>query len=155
LRRRRAWIIACRSGGAHAGLDQRQAPGRQQRRPDTLQQPRGDQEPDHRRARAEAGGGGEERDAGEEHTDPAEAVPGRSAEQDQRGERQQIGVEDPLELAHPGAEVAADDRQRDVDHGPVEERHRGSGDRDAEQPMTVGTRDVEAVGAAVEPLHRA
>ena len=109
--------------GPEAGLDDRQAAGGQQRAADPLQQPRADQQLDARRDRAEQRGDGEEADAEDEDAPPPVAVAERAAEQDQRGEGQQVAVEDPLQGAGAGVEVAADVRQRDVDHGAVEERH--------------------------------
>ena len=66
------------------------------------------------------------------------AVAERPAEQDQRGERQQVAVEDPLQGAGRCVEVAADVGQRDVDHGAVEEGHPRAQDGDGEHPATGG-----------------
>ena len=71
-----------------------------------------------------------------EHEDAAApvAVAERSAEQDQRGERQQVAVEDPLQRAGRRAEVAADVGQRHVDDGAVEEGHARAQHGDGEHP---------------------
>ena len=65
-------------------------------------------------------------DADREHAPLAVEVAERAADQDQRAERQQVGVRDPLLAGEPAAEVLADRRQRDVDHRRVEARRRTS-----------------------------
>ncbi len=88
-----------------------------------------DQQLGGRRDRAQQRRGREQADA--EHEDPAPpvAVAERAAEQDQRRERQQVAVEDPLQGARRRVEVAADVGQRDVDDGAVEEREARPQDR--------------------------
>ena len=53
----------------------------------------------------------------------------RAADEDQRAEREQVGVGDPLLAGQAAAEVALDRRQRDVDHRRVEPRHERAQDR--------------------------
>ena len=132
--------------GPEAGLDDRQAAGRQQGAADPLDQPGDDQQLGARRDRAEQRGGGEEADAEDEDAPPPVAVAERAAEQDQRGEGQQVAVEDPLQGAGAGAEVAADVRQGDVDDGAVEEGHPRAGDGGGEQPAAGGALEGDAVG---------
>ena len=61
-------------------------------------------------------------DADREHAPLAVQVAERAADQDQRAEREQVGVGDPLLTGEPAAEVGADGRQRDVHGGRVEPR---------------------------------
>ena len=66
-----------------------------------------------------------ERDhADQEHAPLAEQVAERAADEDQRPERQQVRVHDPLLEGEPAAEVALDRGQRDVDDGRVDEHDR-------------------------------
>ena len=91
------------------------------------------------------------RDAEREHAPLAEDVAERAADQDQRAERQQVGVRDPLLAGEAAAEVVADRGQRDVDRRRVEARDERSHDR-REQ------RQLLASGAASAPrvrCHRA
>ena len=117
-------------GGGGGSADRSRA--RQQRPADSLQQPPEDQQLDVRGDRAERRGDGEEADTEDEDAPPPVAVAERAAEQDQRSQGQQVAVEDPLQSAGAGAEVAADLRQRHVDHGAVEEGHPRAGDGDGE-----------------------
>ena len=113
----------CPVGGAERGLDERQAAGGEQGPADALQRAGGDQlarglgEPAQQRRRGEPG------DAHEEHPPPAVPVTERAAEQDQRGQRQRVAVDDPLQVRQRGVQVAADRRQRHLHRGGVQERH--------------------------------
>ena len=62
------------------------------------------------------------------------AVAERATEQDQGGERQQVAVENPLERARRGTEVAADVRQGDVDDCAVEKGQARAQDGDDQDP---------------------
>ena len=53
----------------------------------------------------------------------------RPADEDERAERQQVAVGDPLLAGQPAAEIALDRRQRDVDDRRVEARDEGAHDR--------------------------
>ena len=68
-------------------------------------------------------------DADREHPPLAVEVAERAGDEDQRAERQQVGVGDPLLAGEPAAEVVADRRQRDVDHRRVEARDERAHDR--------------------------
>ena len=87
------------------GGQQRQRRGCGQRRADPLEgaggeeHPAGDGEPAEQRAH------GEEGDAGQERAAPAEEVPGAGAEEQEAAEGEQVGVEDPGELASREAEA--------------------------------------------------
>ena len=59
-------------------------------------------------------------DADREDPPLAEEVAERPADEDERPEREQVGVRDPLLAGQPAAEVLLDRRQRDVDHGRVQ-----------------------------------
>ena len=81
-----------------------------------------DEDPDRRRRRAQRRADAEPGHAGGEHPSLAQAVGQRAGEQDERAQRQQVGVGDPLLGGEPAAEVATDRRQRHVDGRRV---HRG------------------------------
>ncbi len=62
-------------------------------------------------------------DPDDEDAPPAEAVTERAAQQDERREREQVAVGDPLQLGQARAELLADPDERDVDDGAVEQGH--------------------------------
>ena len=72
--------------------------------------------------------------ADDEDPPPAEPVGQRAAEQDERGERQRVAVERPLQPGEVGAQVLADPGERDVDDGRVEHRQAGAEHRRQEHP---------------------
>ncbi len=109
--------------GMEGGGDDRQAAGHEQRSADALDRPRRDQQPGGRRHPAQHRGAGEHDGTGDEHRAMPIAVAEAAAEQQQRRERDEIGVDDPLQAGDRRAEVVADRRQGDVDHCSVEERH--------------------------------
>ena len=92
-----------RADGGHpvilgeGGLQDGQAARGQQRPADALQGARRDQHPGARRHPAQQRRGGEPDDADHEHLAPAVAVPERAAEQQQPGQGQRVGVDDPLQ----------------------------------------------------------
>jgi hypothetical protein len=107
--------------GGERRLQDRQRPGRQQGGADSLQGPGRDQEADARGEPAQQRRQREPRHADDEDPAPAEAVAKRSAEQDERGERQRIGVDRPLQRGGARVELLADAREGDVDDGAVDE----------------------------------
>ena len=101
----------------------------QQRAEDALQGAPRDQHLDRRGQRADHAHDAEAGHADGEDPPLAVEVAERAADEDQRAEREQVGVGDPLLAREAAAEVALDGRQRDVDRGRVErrdERARGS-----------------------------
>jgi len=62
--------------------------------------------------------------AGEEGPATADDVAEATSRDDERRDRQQVGVGDPLQLARRGAELAVQFRQRQVDDRRVEHQHR-------------------------------
>ncbi len=89
------------------------------------------------RCRAERGGGRAGREDGEaddEHPAPPEAVAERGAGQEQDGEREGVGVDDPLELLERRTKVEADDRQRGRHDEVVEADHEQGDGGDGEGP---------------------
>ena len=132
-------IALPRSSGWKLAWISASEPGRQQRRARALQEPRADEELDVRRDPAQHRGDGEPQHAEQEDLLAAEAVTERPAEQHERGEREQIAVDRPLQTRDVGVEVGADVRQRDIDDGAVEERHAGREDR-GEQDAPAGRR---------------
>ena len=88
--------------------------------PGPLDRPRGDQEAQRRSQPAGGRGHREQREPGDEHPlgpDPVAQGPGR---QDQRGEGDRVGADDPLQPADPAAEVRADRLDGHVDHAHVQ-----------------------------------
>ena len=81
--------------------------GVEQRAGDALQPAEDDQGVRVRRHGAERGGEPERRHADREDAERAEDVAERAADEDQRAQRQEIGVDDPLLRGEPAAEVAA------------------------------------------------
>jgi hypothetical protein len=67
--------------------------------------------------------GGENRKAGHEDPFGADAIAKRAGGQDERGKRNGIGVDDPLQLRHAAAERGPDAIERRVDDGDVELDH--------------------------------
>ena len=67
--------------------------------------------------------------AGGEHAPLSEPVGERAGQEDQRAERQQVGVGDPLLGGESAAEVTADRRERDVDGRGVDRGDRRGQDR--------------------------
>jgi hypothetical protein len=73
---------------------------------------------------------GERRDGEDPETDreqppPAEPVGQRAGREDDRGERERVRVDDPLDAAEVGVKVACDARDGGVDDRDVEHEHRG------------------------------
>ena len=101
-------IAAARSGAVERRRDQREAARGEQRAADALQGPGRDQLLDVRGQPADQRGEREPHDPDQEHPPPAEVVAQRAAEQDQRGERERVGVDRPLQAGEPGAELGAD-----------------------------------------------
>ena len=88
-----------------------------------------------------AGGGErEQHHAGREDPPASQAIAERAAHQDQGGEHQRVRLDDPLHLPHRRPEAALHDRERDVDHRPVEEGHARAEDRHHQRPAGVGGR---------------
>ena len=116
-----------------AGLQDRQTPGREQRRSHTLQDPRRDQHAGPLGGAAQDGCDGEPDGADEEDPATAVAVAECAAEQDQRGECDEVAGEHPLERRDVDTQVVADVRQGDVDDGRVELTHRTRGNRGDER----------------------
>src|SRR5918992_517243 len=71
---------------------------------------------------------------------PPEDVAERSADQDQRAEREQVRLDDPLLLGQAAVEVLADRRECDVDDRAVEEHDARAEDR-GEQREPLGAAD--------------
>ena len=94
------------------------------------------------------GGGGERghrrRDAEHHETDAqdqgaAEPVPERAADEQEAGEHQDVGVDDPLQLRRRGVEVAHQGRQRDVQDQAVDrgDQHRQAHDGQCPMPPAI------------------
>ena len=109
--------------------DQRQAGRHQECGADPLGDTGGEQQLEARRQRAAERCQREDEHAGEEGASPAPAVAGDAAEQHQRAERQQVGVDQPGDRRAVRTEVVLDRRQADVDHRAVDEGEAGAEDR--------------------------
>ena len=100
---------------------------------------RADQQLDRRRDRADERRAAEAGRADREDPPPAVEVAERAADEDQRCEHQQVGLDDPLLVGERGVEVVAQRRQRDVDDGLVDEHDRRAEDAgDERQPLRAG-----------------
>ena len=77
---------------------------------------------------------GEEQHAGEKHALASELVAKRSADEDQRAEKQRVGFNHPLHVADRGMKVGLERGQRDVDDRAVEKRHARAEHRRRERP---------------------
>ena len=108
--------------------DHRQRARCQQRSEHPLQRAAGDQHLEGGRQRAQQRYHAESADPDREDAALAEQVAQRSADQDQRTKREQVGVRDPLLGRRPPPRSSRDGRQRDVDDGCVEPRHPGAED---------------------------
>ena len=127
-------------GLAEGGDDHRQRARREQRTGHPLQRPRRDQRPDRWRQRAQQRGDTEPADAEREDPPLAVQVAQRAADQDQRAEREQVGVHDPLLSRETAAELALDRRQGDVHHRAVEQSYTRTEDASNErEPLHLGT----------------
>lgn len=132
--------------GAERRLQERQRRRCEQCGTDPLQRAE-----DHEHAHVRGHGTGqrgrpEPRQADDEDTSSTEAIPQRSPDQDERRQRQGIGVDRPGQSGAVGVQVATDGGQRDVDHGRIEERDRGPQHRRGQNPP--------AGGIAVAEPHR-
>ena len=76
-----------------------------------------------RRDAAQDRRGREEDDAEQEHALAAELIAHRSADQDQRAQKQRVGFDHPLDVGDRRVEVGLKRGQRDVDDRRVDERH--------------------------------
>src|SRR5690606_9775566 len=121
-----------------AGLQDRQAHRRQQRRTDALQQARHDQHFDRQRQRAQQRRRGEPDRTDDEDPAAPEPVSERTTQQDQRRQRQQIAVEGPLQPGAFSVQHFGYRGRRGVADGGAEERHRGPEHRRRDRPRARG-----------------
>ena len=73
-------------------------------------------------------------EADREHRAATDAVGERAGRQHDGGERERVGVDDPLQAGEAGVEVGGDVGERGVDDRDVEHEHRGGGAHDGEGP---------------------
>ena len=110
-----------------------------QRAEHSLQDARRDEHADRRRQRARERHDTEADQAEREDAALAVDVAERSADQDQRREREHVAVGDPLLPGEPAAEVGGDRRQRDVDRRRVQHGDERAHDRGQQrQPLRPG-----------------
>ena len=91
-------------------------------------------------SRAKQGGRGEPDQARDEHDPAPVEVAERSACDDQRAERQQVGVHHPLQATELEIEVATDRRQRNRDDARFQKRRARAEDHGGERPAPPRTR---------------
>ena len=116
--------------------EQGQRRGEHHRPADALQPAREVEHERRGREPAQRGGGREHREADEEHAAAADPVGDRAGREQERRERQRVGVDHPLEVLERGAEVALDVRQRDVHDSDVDQEHeRRDADGDEGPPL--------------------
>jgi hypothetical protein len=116
--------------------DDRQRAGDEQRAERTLQRPRRDQDRDRRCDGAQQRGRTEAGDADREDPAPAIEVAERPADEHERGEQEQVGLDDPLLIGERRIEFLAQRGQGDVDDGLVDEDDRRTEDAgDEGQPL--------------------
>ena len=127
--------IALRGSAAREDVGQdRQRRGHDERAADAHQRPGGDQH-------VGGGGDGGQGRAGAEHQQAegqrpaaAEAVAERAGGEQQAGEDEHVGVDDPLQRGGGGGEIALERRQRDVEDRVVEADHDQRDAEDGERP---------------------
>ena len=103
--------------------DDRERSRHQQRSADALKSAERDQLRRRAGQPAQQRGEGEDREAGEEHPLAPVAVAEDAAGQQQAREREHVPVDDPLQPAHAGAEIARQSRKRHIHDGVVEHRN--------------------------------
>jgi hypothetical protein len=106
-----------------AGGEDRQRRRSDDRPAEPLRRARGDQRELVLGQTARERGEREQDEAAGEHLAPAEQIGGAAAEQQEAGERERVGVDDPGERRGREAEVVRDRRQRDVHDRHVEDDH--------------------------------
>jgi hypothetical protein len=116
-------------------LGQQRQRGREHDRPaDALTAAGENQERGARGQAAEQRRDREESEADREHELAAEQVGQRPSGEQQRGERQRIGVDHPLDVGEARVQVGGDLGQRDVDDRDVEQQHERRHADDHERP---------------------
>jgi hypothetical protein len=106
-------------GAEDVGQD-RERGGHQRCCADSHHDPAGRQQPHAARPGREGRPRGEDEQPGEEHPFPPGAVSECAEGEQQSGEGDGIGVDDPLQLARRGVQVFDDGRERDVQDGEIE-----------------------------------
>jgi len=120
--------------GEHVDED-RQRRREQQGRADTHRTAPRDQLSRSRRTGGEDGAETEQHQSRLQHALAAEAVAERAGRHEQPGEHQDVGVDDPLELAGGRTELAHEGRERDVDDRAVEhDREHGEAEHAEDAP---------------------
>ena len=83
---------------------------------------------------------------GDEHAPASEQVGGAAAEHQEAGERDRVGVDDPLQAGGREVQAVAHRRQRHVDDGDVEDDHElGQADDEQQRVRRVTGREFEGV----------
>ena len=72
--------------------------------------------------------------ADQEDAAAAETVASGAADKEQRGEKQRIGFDNPLDVDEAGVKLTLQRRERHVDHRPIDKHHAGSKNRYRQDP---------------------
>ena len=127
-----------------SGADQRRIDAEHRGGADALEHPRRDQLWQSVRQRAQPRAQREQRQPGQVHAGVADAITQRGERQQEHGDRQLIGIDDPHRLRRLGMEPGGDGRQRDIGDGAVEHRHRDRQPDRHDRP--IAPRHRQAVG---------
>ncbi len=136
-------------GTAQGPVEQGEAARDDQGAAHALDQPGGDQGADRGRGRAAQRGDKHDDEADDEDPPAPEVIGQRAGEQQQRGDRDQVAGQHPLQLGHARVQVRADRGDRDVDHEGVEEPDHRCEDRRGDEGHTGRTAQREEL-----PLRR-
>jgi hypothetical protein len=122
--------------GCRRGREEERA-GQQECGPGALHEP-GEVEHQHRACeRADRGRRGEEHEPGEERPFRAEGVGDRAGAEHERGERQGVGIQRPLQLRTGPVQMGGELRERDVHDRAVDENHERGDQRQGDDGSTV------------------
>ena len=116
------------------GTDNREAAGNEERRADSLNAAREDQMMDGRGNTATGGGEGEDHNTEEENPAATIQVAEGASDEDQGGQQEPIGFDDPLDIDDRCVKAGLESRQGDIDDGAINERDAGTEDGRGEDP---------------------
>ncbi len=112
----------------------------EERRTHALHRARDHELPHTARQPAGAGRRGEEHDPARIDATPAEPISQRAADQQERGEKERVRLDDPLDVGDGGAELALQRRQGQVDDRAVDEGEARAEHRRGQHPRPSGLR---------------
>ncbi len=142
--------------GPERGLDDGQAAGRQQRRPDALERPSRDQNRPVRGRAAQGRGNREPRHAEQKDALAAVFIAKRAGKKQQASQRERISSDHPLQGGKTGVEITADGGQGNAHHRGIDRCHRGPQYRREEHPPACPAgiaQSVATAGAGLRAAH--